>query len=299
MLTRSAMPRGLRAASTATGTARSSGEHERHDDELKRDRDARRDHVGDGLPARERAAEVAGHRMAEPVEVAHQERPIEAEALLERRDRLRGRAVAENRQSRPAGQHVEQRERDEGDAEQHRDHLQEPAPGHPQNGQPGDPREEVPAGARVRRLRSPGRGCPSGLRSGCAALPVGAVPICRGIILAPLDVVPSVKPCRDHWRFLAVAGLALRFFATYSLRSLDFAPAWIERQVRYRTMLCSDTRLPDSGKRRCSLEPPMQGIGASACVPGSSRHVSPCRSVFASLNYANAYRDPLSVRCQR
>jgi hypothetical protein len=72
--------------------------------------------------------------VAKPVEVAGQERLVEAELVVEQRHLLRRGAVAEQRGGGRARQQVHQAERQQRGAPDDRDRQQQPAADHPQRG---------------------------------------------------------------------------------------------------------------------------------------------------------------------
>ena len=81
--------------------------------------------AGDRLAVQRRRAEVAVQDAADPVEVLHDERPVEAELLADRRDLLRRRLRAADDLGQVAGQQAQQQEHDDagdedGDQQQRR-----------------------------------------------------------------------------------------------------------------------------------------------------------------------------------
>ncbi len=82
---------------------------------------------GDRLVGPERRAEVAAHGAADKRAVLREQRTIESEPRAQLRDVLRRRALAKHRLHRVAGDQVNQREHERGDADQDRDGQEQSA----------------------------------------------------------------------------------------------------------------------------------------------------------------------------
>ncbi len=91
---RSTMLLARTAATIPSGTADHEREDDRHDRELEGDADALGNELRHRLVGEQRAAEVAGQRVAGPVDVLDVERPIEAVAMRDLGDLRRPRVVA-------------------------------------------------------------------------------------------------------------------------------------------------------------------------------------------------------------
>ena len=109
----------------------------------------------------DRQAEAAGHDVAEEAEVLLPERPVEAELARQRGDVLGIAARAQHQGRRVARHDPQQQERHRGDADQHRDQLQQPARAgtrrNPQTARGGRPRRPHATGRTSRQVVVRGR----------------------------------------------------------------------------------------------------------------------------------------------
>jgi hypothetical protein len=154
-------------------------------DQFERDRQARQDHIQRRFARMDRAAEIAREHVAEPTEVLHRQRLIEAKAFAQRCDPLRRRRIGEDQHRKVAGQQRHQKEAHQRHGEEGREHTRaghkQTTPGHLSSARKWRSRkpstEERIAEARIR----PTRAQPPALRQPTSCLPTY---FCLSILLA-------------------------------------------------------------------------------------------------------------------